>query len=305
MRARGRSGVSMSRSMPGEAHAACRRGAPRCQARSSGRNALGGHAAIAFVVPSAAATSASGRACAISSRTSSAVTCGRSAASTATPVARRVALERERHAGGEVAPAVVERVGAERARRGVHVGVRRDDADRETGLQAGPDDAPQQEQHEVRARIAVQHIGQTRLAAGQRLHGHQRQPPAMGTGYHRAESMSPAPPFPPLRLGYKASAEQFAPAAAALVRRRRRAPRPRQRRRLGSLPAVPARRRALARIAAVARRARRVDVARPRSARACSRPPTAITRRSSRRPSPRSAASRPAGSSSAWAPARR
>ena len=34
----------------------------------------------------------------------------------------------------------------------------------------------------------------------------------MGTGYHRAESMPPATPFPPLRLGYKASAEQFAPA---------------------------------------------------------------------------------------------
>jgi coenzyme F420-dependent glucose-6-phosphate dehydrogenase len=34
----------------------------------------------------------------------------------------------------------------------------------------------------------------------------------MGTGYHRAEFMSPAPEIPPLRLGYKAAAEQFAPA---------------------------------------------------------------------------------------------
>ena len=125
---------------------------------------------------------------------------------------RGVLLERERDAGGEVAAAVVEHVGAERARRRMHVGVRRDDADREAGLEAGLHDAPQQEQHEVRARFDVEDLGQTRLSAGQRLHGHQRQPPAMGTGYHRAESMPPSPAFPPLRLGYKASAEQFAPA---------------------------------------------------------------------------------------------
>ena len=77
------------------------------------------------------------------------------------------------------------------------------------------------------------------------------------------------PHLPPLRLGYKASAEQFAPAELLSFGRRRRAPRPRQRRHLGSLPAVPARRRALPGVAAVARRAGR---ARPRacsSARAC------------------------------------
>ena len=163
-------------------------------------------------MPSAAATSASGRACAISSRTSSAVTFGRSAASTTTPSPPRAARARAPTLRGEVAPAVVEHVGAERARRGVHLGVGRDDADREPGLQAGAHDAPQQEQHEVAARIGVEHVGQTRLAARQRLDGHQRQPPAMGTGYHRAESMSPSSALPPLRLGYKASAEQFAPA---------------------------------------------------------------------------------------------
>ena len=50
------------------------------------------------------------------------------------------------------------------------------------------------------------------MPRGSSFDGHQGQPPAVGTGYHRAESMSPAPAFTPLRLGYKASAEQFAPA---------------------------------------------------------------------------------------------
>ena len=99
------------------AAAACRRGAPRCRARSSGGRPRAERRRSAFVVPSSAATSASGRACAISSRTSAAVTCGRSAASTTTPSRRGVALERERDAAVEVAAAVVERVGAERARR--------------------------------------------------------------------------------------------------------------------------------------------------------------------------------------------
>jgi coenzyme F420-dependent glucose-6-phosphate dehydrogenase len=124
---------------------------------------------------------------------------------------RGVLLERERDAAVEITAAVVESVRAERARYGMHLRIRRHDADRKTRLEAGAHDSPKQEQHEIAARVGVQHVGETGLAARQRLDGHQRQPPAMGTGYHRAESMSPSPPLPPLRLGYKAAAEQFAP----------------------------------------------------------------------------------------------
>jgi coenzyme F420-dependent glucose-6-phosphate dehydrogenase len=125
---------------------------------------------------------------------------------------RRVLLERQRDARIEVATAVVENVCTEAASGRVDLGVGRDDADRQAGRETGAHDAPEQEQHEVAARVGVEHIGQAGLAARQLLHRHQGQPPAMGTGYHRAESMSPAPPLPPLRLGYKAAAEQFAPA---------------------------------------------------------------------------------------------
>ena len=120
----------------------------------------------------------------------------------------RVALQREAHAGGEVPAPVVERIGTERARRRVHLGIGRHDTDVEPGLLTGRNDAPQQEQHEVAARVLVQHAGQAGLAARQRLDGHQCEP-TLFTGYHRAESMSPPSN---LRLGYKASAEQFAPA---------------------------------------------------------------------------------------------
>ena len=109
---------------------------------------------------------------------------------------RRVLLERERDARVEVAAAVVEDVRAEVARCRVHLGVGRDHAHRQPGLETGLHDAPQQEQHEVAARIGVEHVGEAGLAARQRLHRHQGQPPAMGTGYHRAESMSPSPTLP-------------------------------------------------------------------------------------------------------------
>ena len=137
----------------------------------AGRNALGGHAAIAFVVPSAAATSASGRACAINSRTSSAVTSGRSPASTAMPVAPACCSSASADALGEVAPAVVQHVGAERARSGMHLGVRRDDADLEAGLEAGLHDPPHQEQHEVRARSPSSTSARRDLPRGSALTG--------------------------------------------------------------------------------------------------------------------------------------
>ncbi len=209
---------------------------------------------MAFVVPSSAATSASGRACAISSRTSR----GRHV--------REVGREhddalRRRRAARARAPRCRRGRGRRRRARRRRARARRRAPRGRARRRRPASPASRQAPTTRRSRNSTRSLrasasstsARRDLPRGQRLHGHQRQPPAMGTGYHRAESMSPSSALPPLRLGYKASAEQFAPARPALVRRRGRAPRARQRRRLGSLPALPARRRALAGIAAVAR----------------------------------------------------